>query len=294
MITLFTCPKPFRGHIGVIQRNAIISWTLLKPQPQILLFGAEEGTAEIAEELKLLHVPDVAQNEYGTPLLSSIFQQAQTLSTHALLGYLNSDIMLLPDFLSAVNRVARLKKRFLMVGQRCNIDIGELVSFDDNWTTRLTDLARSSGTMFGPLGIDYFIFPRQQSLSLPPFAIGRAGWDNWMIYHARSKHIPVIDATPVVLAIHQNHDYSHHPDGHSGAYQGNEAQRNIEIAGGREHIFTLDDATYILNAEGLKHSRRQMDTRSSLKRFGVLYPRFSWLSRLVIRIYDALKRRRLI
>ena len=26
MLTIFTIPKPFIGHIGVIQRNAIMSW----------------------------------------------------------------------------------------------------------------------------------------------------------------------------------------------------------------------------------------------------------------------------
>ena len=28
MLTIFTTPKPFRGHIGIIQRNALKSWTI--------------------------------------------------------------------------------------------------------------------------------------------------------------------------------------------------------------------------------------------------------------------------
>ncbi len=31
MITIFAIPKPFKGHIDVIQRNAIQSWTKLSP-----------------------------------------------------------------------------------------------------------------------------------------------------------------------------------------------------------------------------------------------------------------------
>jgi hypothetical protein len=31
MLTFFTTAKPFRGHSGVIQRNALKSWTLLHP-----------------------------------------------------------------------------------------------------------------------------------------------------------------------------------------------------------------------------------------------------------------------
>ena len=40
MITLFTLPKPFVGHIGMIQRNAIQSWTRLHPDIDILMFGS--------------------------------------------------------------------------------------------------------------------------------------------------------------------------------------------------------------------------------------------------------------
>ncbi len=45
-LTILAMPKPFRGHIGIIQRNAITSWTKLQPRPEILLFGTEEGAAE--------------------------------------------------------------------------------------------------------------------------------------------------------------------------------------------------------------------------------------------------------
>jgi hypothetical protein len=41
MITFFTTPKPFRGHIGVIQRNAIESWKRIHPSAEVILFGDE-------------------------------------------------------------------------------------------------------------------------------------------------------------------------------------------------------------------------------------------------------------
>jgi len=44
MLTLFALPKPFRGRNGIIQQNAIRSWTLLEPTPEIILFGDEFGT----------------------------------------------------------------------------------------------------------------------------------------------------------------------------------------------------------------------------------------------------------
>ena len=42
MLTIFSTPKPFRGHIGVIQRNAIESWKRIHPDVEIILFGDEE------------------------------------------------------------------------------------------------------------------------------------------------------------------------------------------------------------------------------------------------------------
>ena len=98
MLTLFAIPKHFRGHFAVIQRNAILSWTRLTPRPEILLFGNEEGTAEIAAELGLRHFPEVTRNEFGTPLLDDLFRQAEQHASTPLLGYVNSDIILTNDF----------------------------------------------------------------------------------------------------------------------------------------------------------------------------------------------------
>ena len=123
MLTLFTIPKPFRGHIAVIQRNAIRSWTLLRPACEIILFGHEEGTAEVAAEFGLRHVPEVARNEYGTPLVSDLFAQAQRLATCERLGYVNADIILLSDFLRAVQRIPF--RRFLMIGRRWDLDLDQ-------------------------------------------------------------------------------------------------------------------------------------------------------------------------
>src|SRR5215510_12506337 len=65
MLTIFATPKPFRSHIAVIQRNAIRSWTLLRPACEIILMGNDEGTAEIAAEFGLRYVPDIARNTFG-------------------------------------------------------------------------------------------------------------------------------------------------------------------------------------------------------------------------------------
>ena len=72
MLTIFSVPKPFAGDAAVIQRNALASWSRLPGPVQMLLFGDEDGVAAAAAEFGALHIPGVAQNAYGTPLLDSV------------------------------------------------------------------------------------------------------------------------------------------------------------------------------------------------------------------------------
>lgn len=255
MLTLFAMPKPFRGHIGTIQRNAIGSWARLRPPCQILLFGNEEGTGEVANEFGAHHVPDVACNEYGTPLVNDLFERAQRLADYELLCYVNCDVILMDDFMRALQKVSGLKKRFLMVGACWNLGFAEHLRFDEtNWQEWLRSLVREKGEPRGPDGIDYFALSRGLYERLPPFALGRAGFDNWLIWKARSVKAAVVDATNAVMAIHQNHDYSHVAGGRNWSYWGEEARRNIELAGGLRHCYLTWDANYRLGPRGLKRN----------------------------------------
>jgi hypothetical protein len=201
----------------MIQRNAILSWMLLKPTPDILLFGDEEGVSEIAAEFKLKHNPFIKRNEFGTPLVSSIFEEAEKTATRELMCYLNADILLLSDFVEAVKAVHNEMPRSLMVGRRWNLDVSAPVVFEEGWERALIEQVARRGKLVPHFFIDYFVFPKGVWGKIPPFAIGRPAWDNWIIYQARQMDLPVVDLTPAVTVIHQNHDYSHHPQGWTGA-----------------------------------------------------------------------------
>ena len=253
MLTVFTSPKSFKGHINVTQNNAIRSWTLLRPKCDIILFGDEDGTAEAAEKFSARHIPRVECNEYGTPLISAMFKTAQEISSYPLVCYVNADIILTSDFLPAIQRITF--RKFLAVGQRWNIDIKEPLEFDNtDWEKALRACLLRAGKLHPPTGIDYFVFPRGQFRDIPPLVVGRAGWDMWMIFRARSLKTPVIDATQVITAVHQNHDYSHHPDGMTGVWQGAEAKQNRAIIGGYNHILNIRDATWSLSKNGLNRT----------------------------------------
>lgn len=242
-ITIFAIPKAFKGHINVIQRNAIISWTKLEPRPEIILFGEDEGTAEIATELNLKHIPDVKCNQFGTPLLSDMFERTQQIATFDLVAYVNSDIILLQDFMKGVLKISEQYDKFMAIGRRWDIDIIAPIDFTNlNWSTELRQLIIDVTSLHSVHGKDYFVFPRNLFAQIPEFAVGRATWDNWMVHTALEREYAVVDATQGVMAIHQNHDYAHLRGGKLESSRGKEAELN-KIAGGYHFSGTIADAT---------------------------------------------------
>lgn len=269
-LTIFTTPKPFSGHTAIIQRNAIQSWCQLIPADQVLIFGDGEGVAEESLGLGVHHIPQVQSNEFGTPLISGMFAEAERISQAKIMCYVNADIILMNDLSVAVERVARYTA-FLMVGCRCDLDLDEPWNFDrPDWDKALRDLAVSEGSQHSVVGLDYFVYPRGFWGTLPAFAIGRTAWDNWLIYRARELGVPVIDATDSLLAIHQNHGYEHHSEGSLGVWEGPEAKRNQRLAGGPQFRFSIADATHTLTPSGIRYAL----SISNLKRRFVTAPLF--------------------
>ena len=254
-LTIFSAPKPFTNpQIALIQRNAIRSWLNIGPQVEVLLIGEEAGLADAAAELGVKHISGVARTPGGTPLVSSMFDLARRNSSSPLLACVNADILLMPDFVQGALDAARQARRFLIVGQRWDLNVLEPLDFSPGWPERLRERAHSQGKLHRASGSDYFIFPRDCFVDMPPFAIGRAGWDNWMIYAGRRNGWPVIDATPSIEVVHQNHDYSHLPGGQPH-YRHAETFENIRLAGGRRAIFELQDVNRRLVAGRLKPVR---------------------------------------
>jgi hypothetical protein len=246
LITIFTAPKPFReAHIDLIQHNAIRTWTAFGKDVEIALIGDEEGIDKVASELVVRHLPAVKTNNEGTPLISSIFELGRSVNESPLLAYVNADILLLPDFLENARIIEKLAESFLAVGQRWDLDVREAIGGSSGWEEILLADVRSNGRLHPPMGSDYFIFPRACFLHVPDFAVGRAGWDNWMIYEGRREGWKVIDATGSITVIHQDHDYSHLPGG-KPHYRLPESGENVRLAGGKRTIFHIEDCDYRL------------------------------------------------
>jgi hypothetical protein len=223
-LRIFTTCKDFIGHSGSIQKNAIQSWLELEPKPEIILYGNSIGTAEVCAEFNLTHVLDIASNAYGTPLVSAMFNDANSErrgrgngTENVAVAYINSDIILDLDFMTAIATTAEYLEDFLMVGGRVNVPDWMAYSDALQWTrplaARRNEMHRRvwlHGDLDKPTAIDYFVYSSKAALpsDIPDFAVGRFTWDSWLLDRGH-RGLLTVDATNAVLAVHQKHDYSH-------------------------------------------------------------------------------------
>lgn len=257
MLTILTTAKPFVGQIRVSQINALKSWKAISPDVEIILFGDGVGYSQIAQELGLIWIENVETSEQGTPTVNSMFSLARQYGRFPIQMYVNCDIIILDHLPTVLERMPA--DRFLMIGQRWDLDCEFEIQFEDpRWKQLLEHTVQERATLHPPAGSDYFIYKGDIWKDIPDLIIGRAGYDNQLIYHCRANRIPVIDASQVLRVIHQNHDYGHHPEGLTGVWYGAEAQANrVHIPDA--FIFTLVDADWQVTRKGMLKSYARGD-----------------------------------
>lgn len=242
--TIFTTPKEFKGHFGIIQYNAIKSWTLLEEKPDIIIIGDEYGMKEIANELNLIHIPEVKRSEYGTPIIADIFEKGQKYSRTNVCMYVNSDVIIAKSLTDTIERISSCSNEFLAVGKRWEAKIDFLIDYNENWDSKLIEGVQKHGFLERQGTLDYFIFTKNLWASIPAFAIGRTIWDNWLLGQAIKDKKHVFDVSEDVFFIHQQHDYSHAAGGSDEVWKGPEKQKNIMFAKGIFPIGILEFCPY--------------------------------------------------
>ena len=253
MITIFTAPKGMTGEADLIQRNAIGSWLRLDPGVQVVLVGDDPGVAEAAAELGAEHVGDVPPNEHGTPRLDAVFAAARGLARHRLLCFANADVVLRRDFAAAGQALAARFPSFLAVGESWDAPLGRL-AFDGDWEGEIA-AALAGARRRGAGALDFFLFTDGLYRELPPFAIGRVGFDNWLVWRAAAEGAAVVDVTRSVRPLHQRHGYGHLGGGRVATrHESPEGRRNLELAGGKHTLHTRYDATHLLTPRGVRRS----------------------------------------
>ncbi len=250
-LSIVAVPKPFVGHIGTIQTNAIRSWKALSNHGEILLLGDEPGTAEVAKSVGARHLPDLDLDEYGTPLVDDVFRVAEASAISDWLCYVNCDVILLPEFFKAARAAISSLGSSLIVSRRINLDLNQLIDVKDGWAANIRERAEREGTLFSRFGIDVFVFKKGTYGSIPKFSLGRFSWDNWLVHHVREKGLPVVDVTDASGVVHQTHGYEGYasPDELRRSPQ---ALRNFWLAGDSLHGFSSTaDATHVLKGEDI-------------------------------------------
>lgn len=291
-LTIFAVPKPFEGHSNIIQRNALKSWVRL-PGVEVVLLGDDAGIAEVAREFGAHHQPAVPTSELGTPLLRAVFDTARRVATAPVLCYVNADILLFDDFADAIGRIHF--DSYLAVGQRLNLDVkGDLDLEDEVTRERFLRRAHEEGVWEPSWGSDFFAYPASVDWHLPDFAVGRAGWDNWMIFRGRQLGIPVVDMTPSVTVVHQNHGYEHVPKRSGPSWQGPETDRNLAALESVDLVIysgTPDNATHVLRGSRVRRAFGIKYLRARLLLMSVTHPRLKPGIDLVRALYRKIRSR---
>lgn len=282
MITIVGVPRAFVGRHTQIQELAIQSWVELG---RVLLFGDDDGIGDASERFGCRWVPEVPSDDGGRPFLDVVFARAQQMSVGDVVVYANSDILIPPTYGAALEQLARTAGSFLAVVPRLELQFDAADEFEGVDPSRMLARARETGLVAPPSALDVFAFPAGQLEWMPQFAVGRAGWDGWMVYDARRRDIPVVDLGKDNAVVHL--------DTQAGYASGKEhvadaaTERSRRLAGWGA-TFTRAHATHVLR-EGHLVRRRARGDRSWIRGEAALRP---WLRTVLAPARRFLRRRR--
>lgn len=252
MLTVVSLPRAFDGAAAVVQNNAIGSWRQLPGETEVVLFGDDAGVTEAAVRHGVRHEPEIQRTNRGRPYLDGVFARAQQLASDVV-AYVNADIILTADLMPAVDACRRLGRSFLLVSRRHEVAIDSPITFDSTWEKELRARVAAEGLLAPEWAVDLFVFPTGTVTGMPPFLVGRPGWDGWVVYHAREGGAAVVDATSDLLLVHQDIEPGY-ARGKAWDWTDDESRHNLALAGwGR--WFDIASATHVLQ-NGQLHRRR--------------------------------------
>lgn len=217
-MVIFTTLKPMDGPRATIQRNAVKSWTLLEPRPEIVVYGVQEARVKaMAWELGVRAEP-IERGPEGVPLVSKMFERGFSEGPAA---YVNGDIILTQSFIDGFVACQARFRDFLMMGIRHDVQVDVELPFNPGWEK----LWKSRSTPYSVGAIDYFAANRNIWGEIPDFSVGRYGWDNWLVGQiTKNTEIDAVDVSQAVLVFHQSH-------GDRATREMPESKRNIELMG---------------------------------------------------------------
>ena len=173
----------------------------------------------------------------------------------------------------------------MAVGHRWDLDVAESIDFKDDMVFRkFWENAYKKAKKHACTGIDYFIFKKGTFKNILDLAIGRFGWDNWLLWKVRRMRIPLIDMSDEIFVIHQDHSYSFDNFKNKTDILKNDDGKNnqIKIDG---QTLNLLDANYHLVNKRIKKKRSSEFINRNLGKLPMIFPEFSILLLLYKKFY---------
>jgi len=191
MLTIATMVRPFEGEFLEIQRNCLLNWVELSDDV-ILVGDTEAGAADMAKDFECRLLP-CRRNAEGVKLVNDVIKVVMENAREEWILFTGAETRYTSKVGLAINGAieANLGDNVLIVGQRHDVLPGKPPSL------------RHGGC------IEYFLFHGDPWGDLPEFAAGRPGYDNCLVWKAVDNGVPVIDATAVIRAMHQDHGSRH-------------------------------------------------------------------------------------
>ncbi|KAL3873608.1 hypothetical protein ACJMK2_036704 [Sinanodonta woodiana] len=192
-----------------INNNTLYNWRKLSGV-NLVVFTNDAKVKYYSKKAGWSVLPILTTVAGDAPVLKQMFHTVQQQFKTDFYGYSNGDLLFEEGLYKTLQKIACQMnetirtKPILIVGKRTNIDAEILNSGVVSSGQKMQEYAMSFGNLFHADALDFFItntvFPWQDFL---PLAIGRRGYDNWVVSVARYHNSTVIDVTDSVLALHQ-------------------------------------------------------------------------------------------
>jgi hypothetical protein len=224
--------------------------------------------------------------EEGREVIRFLFEKTSQLAGDGLAMYLNSDILLDPSAHATAVSLENLPGPWLASARRCCLSqwVGPALAKENEWK-EFYKRARETGVWGEACAMDMFLFWGLSFEAMPPFLIGHRGWDNWMIYHARSQNISVIDVSAAMRIIHCDHDYSYAAGNRNFKQRPQDRENvNLHLIGGEAKLFHLGHATHELRSGTLSPRAGWALMQRNMEFWCITHPEHVWWVRILRRI----------
>ena len=246
MISFFTIPREFNDKYNDIQIAAIQSWLSVDDDVEVWLVGNDSGVGKVSDFLgpRVHHIPGINRSPWKTPLIDDAFYQVTDVASHDILCYVNTDIFFAAGIKETVELVWDMfypSTGWVITGRRFDADEKYIKLFLAGYPLPSN---RIQGEYHCRHGEDYFIFGKEvygHRGHIPPFAVGRSAWDNWLLMDAQNRKMETIDATGTIDAMHLGATKCHHIANDEYKYN----QRLWRENGGRDRAGWVDSTGWI-------------------------------------------------